>query len=80
MYYAYILKSLKDGKYYYGSCESLDKRLLMHNKGRVKSTKSRMPFVVHYYETCISRTEAQKREYFFKSIDGYRWLKANGII
>ena len=26
-YYAYVLKSLYDGKYYYGSCKDLEKRL-----------------------------------------------------
>ena len=79
MYYVYILKSLKDLKYYYGSCEDLEKRLSVDNAGKVRSTKSRRPFIVHYFEKCSSRAEAQKREYFFKSIDGYRWLKENKI-
>ena len=80
IYYTYILKSLKDNRHYYGSCEDLEKRLLMHNSGKVRSTKSRTPFVVHYLEEHSLRAEAQKREYYFKSIDGYRWLKENKII
>jgi len=80
MYVAYILKSLKDHRFYYGSCENLEKRLSIHNSGKVRSTKSRMPFVVHYFEEFISRSEAQKREYYFKSIAGYNWLKTNKII
>ena len=79
MYYAYILKSLKDNRYYYGSCEDLEKRLLMHNAGKVKSTKSRTPFILHYFEEYALKGEAQKREYFFKTIDGYKWLKENKI-
>jgi putative endonuclease len=79
MYFTYIIKSLKDEKYYYGSCENLEKRLLTHNTGKVKSTKSRLPFVIHYFEEYSSRAEAQKREYFFKTIGGYRWLKENNI-
>jgi putative endonuclease len=80
MYFTYILKSLKDNRFYYGSCEDLEKRLLIHNDGKVKSTKSRLPFVIHYFEEYSSRSDAQKREYYFKSIDGYRWLKENRII
>ena len=79
MYFAYILKSLKDSKYYYGSCENLDDRLKIHNSGKVRSTKSRLPFIVHYFEEYSIRAEAQKREYFFKTIDGYKWLKENEI-
>ncbi|MDA9555692.1 GIY-YIG nuclease family protein [Pelobium sp.] len=80
MYTTYILKSAKDGKYYYGSCEDLEKRLTMHNGGKVRSTKSRIPFIVIYKEVYETRSEAQKREYYFKSIDGYIWLKENSII
>ena len=39
MYYSYILRSLKDGRYYYGSAEDVDKRLIKHNSGQVRSTK-----------------------------------------
>jgi len=80
VFYAYILKSIKDGKYYYGSTKDLDERLKTHNAGKMRSTKGRIPFVIHYYETFNSRSDAQKREYFFKSIDGYNWLKNNKII
>ncbi len=80
MFYAYILKSLKDNKYYYGYCEYLDIRLTIHNAGKVRSTKSRRPFEIHYSESFVTKTEAIKRENFFKSIDGYNWLKQNKII
>ncbi|KHJ39518.1 GIY-YIG nuclease superfamily protein [Pedobacter glucosidilyticus] len=80
MYITYILKSIKDGRYYYGSCGDMDKRLTLHNSGKVKSTKSRIPFELFYKEEYETRSEAQKREYYFKSIDGYIWLKQNNII
>jgi len=79
MYYAYILESIKDGKYYHGSCEDLEARVAKHNSGQVRSTKYRRPFVLHYQEKFNSRSEAFKREKFFKSVDGYRWLKDNKI-
>ena len=79
-FYTYILKSLKDGGYYYGHCEYLEKRLKNHNAGKVRSTKSRRPLIVHYSEQYSSKTEAAKREYFFKTIEGYNYLKSLGII
>ena len=80
MFYSYVLKSLKDGKYYYGSTADLKARLNEHNRGKVRSTKSRTPFIVHYYETFETKSEAAKRELFFKSINGYIFLKENKII
>jgi putative endonuclease len=79
MYFAYILRSEKDNKYYYGSTSDMASRLAKHNKGDVKATKNRRPFVVHYSEKYETRSEAYKREHFFKSIDGYNWLKENKI-
>ena len=79
MFYAYILKSDKDGKFYYGSCENLEIRLAKHNSGQVKATKHRTPLVLHYKEEFNTRSEAFKREQFFKTIDGYKWLKENKI-
>ncbi|MCB0716436.1 MAG: GIY-YIG nuclease family protein [Chitinophagaceae bacterium] len=79
-FYTYILKSLKDQKYYYGYCSDLTKRLDNHNQGKVKSTKHRRPFVLHYFETFDVRADAIRRELFFKSIDGYNFLKSQNII
>jgi len=70
----------KYGSYYKGSCEDLQVRLGNHNAGKVRSTKAGRPWVLHYHETFDSRTEARKRELFFKSRSGYRWLKAQGIL
>lgn len=79
MHITYILKSLKDGTYYYGSTSDLDKRLKYHNSGKSRYTKRKLPWVIHYTESFETKTEAIKREIFFKSIDGYIWLKENGI-
>jgi putative endonuclease len=79
MYYTYILRSLKDGRYYYGHTQNLENRLEEHNSGNVKATRPRRPLVIHYKEEYNSRSEAAKREYFFKSIPGYIYLKERGI-
>ena len=80
MFYTYILKSLKDNKFYYGHTEDIENRITEHNRGKVRSTKGRRPFILHYYETFETKSEAAKRELFFKSIDGYLYLKNKGII
>ena len=80
MYYVYILKSLRDGRYYYGCTSNLETRLKSHNSGKVRSIKSRRPLILHYYEEFESKPEALKRERFFKSVTGNIWLKEQGII
>ena len=79
MYYAYILKSIKDGSFYYGSTGDIEKRLQEHNAGKVRYTKGHCPWLIHYVEKYPSRSEAFMRELFFKSIDGYQWLKQKNI-
>jgi putative endonuclease len=80
VYYVYILQSQKDSSYYYGRSEDINSRFKSHNSGKVRSTKHRRPLKLIYFETFASKKEAIQRELFFKSIDGYVWLKNQGII
>jgi putative endonuclease len=80
MFVAYILRSLKDGSFYYGSSENLPSRLVEHNTGKVRYTRGHRPYELHYSEQFATRSEAIRREKFFKSIAGYRWLKKQRII
>ena len=66
MYYLYILKSLTDEKLYIGSTNDLKRRLSEHNDGLNRSTKSRRPFELRYYESYASEKDARKREYSLK--------------
>ena len=70
MYFVYILKSLKDCKYYIGQTDNLSDRVKKHNAGQVKSTKSRRPFVVVKEEKFDTRGEARKRENYLKKLKG----------
>jgi putative endonuclease len=79
-YFAYILKSDYDGTYYYGSTQNIEERLKDHNKGKSTYTKGRRPWKIHYAEEFQTKAEAMKMEKFFKSIDGYNFLKKNNII
>jgi len=62
MFYAYVLRSLKDKELYVGSTNDLKNRLSEHNSGLVRSTKSRTPFKLVYYEAFLSEKEARYRE------------------
>ena len=73
MYYLYILQ-LIDGSYYVGSTENLVKRLERHGRGRVNSTRNKLPFNLIYQESFASRSEAQSREYQIK-----RWKSRQAI-
>jgi putative endonuclease len=74
-WYTYVLRSLKDHKWYTGSTNDLRKRFRQHIDGLNLSTKGRGPFEVIYYEMCKSRDDARSRELFLKSGMGKRYLK-----
>ena len=80
MYHAYVLRSRKDGTFYFGSTQDLAARLHQHNQGKVRYTKGHRPYELYYSEQYPSRSEALKREKYFKSIAGYRWLREQRII
>jgi len=75
MWYIYALKSLKDGHLYIGISRNPEKRLLEHNSGMTKSTKSRKPFKIIYKEECQNRDNARKREKYLKTGCGREFLK-----
>jgi len=75
MYYTYVLISLKDQKLYTGYTNDLKSRLKEHNNGTVESTKNRIPFELVYYEACLDKNKAIKREKYFKTGFGRRFLK-----
>ena len=75
MHYVYILISKKDGKFYTGSTNDLKRRLDEHNGGKVESTKRRKPFSLIYYEACIDEKDARKREKYFKSGMGKKYIR-----
>ena len=75
MYYVYVIRSGKDGKWYTGCTEDLRKRFNLHNTGKVISTKGRGPFELIYYEASLNQEDAFAREKYLKSGMGKRYLK-----
>ena len=74
MFYTYILKSVVDGTLYAGNTENIERRLQEHNRGKMKYTKRKMPWILVYKELFSTRTDAMKREKFFKSGRGRKFL------
>lgn len=66
-YFVYFLLSLKNGDLYIGSTENVEKRVVTHNAGKVKSTKAYRPWRLLGFETRDSRREAVRREKFYKA-------------
>ena len=76
MFYVYILRSLKNRRLYTGSTNDLKRRLGEHNRGQSKYTKYSGPFELIYKEECLTKSEAYKRELFFKTGKGRDFLKS----
>lgn len=74
-YYVYILRSKQDSRKYVGMTTDIDKRLYQHNAGRVRSTRTRRPLTLIYKEELSSLVDARKREKYFKTAAGRRFLK-----
>lgn len=75
MHYVYVLQSLKDGKFYTGTTNNLLERVKRHNKGLENATKYRRPLKLIYYEACLSRKDAYRREIYLKTAWGKRYIK-----
>lgn len=75
MFYTYVLQSLKNGQWYTGTTNDLQKRFKEHNFGISTWTKNRGPFKVIYYEGCLNEKDAYAREKYLKTGMGKRYLK-----
>jgi putative endonuclease len=62
MPYTYLLQC-SDGTFYTGWTVDLEARLKAHNSGKgARYTKSRLPVELVYWESHLSRGDAQRRE------------------
>jgi putative endonuclease len=75
VYKVYVLKSLRDKKSYVGITNNIQRRLIQHNSGNSYYTKRHKPWKIVYTETFENIIEARKREKYFKSASGRRYLK-----
>ena len=75
MFYTYILKSEKNGRFYTGFTNNLRRRLTEHNNGESYFTKRDKPYLLVYYEACLNEEDARAREIFLKTGMGKRFVK-----
>ncbi len=67
-HFTYILRC-KDGSFYTGYTNDLEKRVQAHNEGKgAKYTKGRGPVELVYFEEFDEKTEAMKREWAIKQM------------
>lgn len=74
-YYTYVLRSLKNGRWYTGYTRDLRKRLKEHNNNQSTYTKNRGPFEIIYFEACANEDDAKARELYLKTGMGKRYIK-----
>jgi putative endonuclease len=79
MYFVYVLRSEKDGRFYTGITNNLKHRLVEHNRGKssTPSTKNQRPFILIYFEKVENRRVAREREKYLKSGSGREFIKFN---
>ena len=77
MYYVYVLEIRSDleEKLYVGYCRDLRKRVDDHLNRSTKTTKNYQKIKLIYYEACLNKTDAIKREYQLKTGFGRGYLK-----
>ncbi len=74
-YYVYVLFSQKDKQLYVGYSADVKRRLMEHNAGKSKSTQSRTPLALIFYEYYSNMEDAKRREMYFKTTFGKKALK-----
>ena len=73
-YFVYVLKD-EAGKFYKGLTSDLHRRIKQHKAGHTRSTKHMQNIVIAYFEKYNVFENARKRELYFKSAAGRKFLK-----
>lgn len=77
--WVYVLQSERHNKFYIGITSSLFRRIKEHNSGVNRSTSSGVPWKLILREQYPNHLLARKREIYFKSGPGRKWLNENII-
>jgi putative endonuclease len=76
--FVYVIRSSKDGRFYVGLTDNVERRVFQHNSGKAKSTKGYVPWTLLFFEEFKTRVEARKREKFLKAGSGKEYIKHIG--
>ena len=75
MYYTYTIYDKIDKKFYIGFTRNLQSRIKEHLRGNSNTTKKYKSLELVYYEVCVSKLDAEKRERQLKTGFGRGYLK-----
>jgi putative endonuclease len=75
MCYVYILLNEAKTRTYTGVADNVNKRLELHNAGRVKASRPYRPYNIIHTERFETLKEARQKEKFYKSTTGRRRIK-----
>jgi putative endonuclease len=75
MFYVYVIRSEKDGRFYVGMCMDLARRIREHNAGKRFSTKGYCPWKLFFAEEFPTRAAAREREKSLKGGAGKEFIK-----
>ena len=64
----YIIKSILNGRYYIGSTNDLERRLIEHNNGKTKSIKFSRPYKLVFKQGYASLNDARTIEIKLKKL------------
>jgi len=73
-YSFYILFSETRDRFYLGHTNKLERRIVEHNSGQNKSTKSGIPWKIVYQKEFRTRTEAAKLEAKMKRMKSKKYI------
>ena len=74
-HYTYVLWSEKNAQFYTGATFNLRQRFKEHTQGLVVSTKHKRPLQLIYFEVCLNKNDAYRRERYLKTGMGKRYLR-----
>ena len=75
MFTVYIIKSLKNDKYYTGHTSDVKKQIVEHNNGMTKSTKSGAPWELVYSRDFPTKSIAQHIELKIKRMKSRKFIE-----
>ncbi|NMB81046.1 MAG: GIY-YIG nuclease family protein [Ignavibacteria bacterium] len=75
MYNVYIIRSTSKSKYYIGQTNNLELRLIQHNSGYSKATKSGIPWELVFQKEFDSRSDAYQFEQKIKRMKSKKYLE-----
>ncbi|MEN6386197.1 MAG: GIY-YIG nuclease family protein [Phycisphaerales bacterium] len=75
-YYTYVLECKKTNTFYTGCTNNLKQRIEQHKKGEVGYTRSRLPIKLIYFEACLNKSDAFRREKYLKTGMGKKYLNS----